>query len=281
MSLVYTDFCKSMGRKLVFIDIIIKYYNIKIKKNILVYAKFGKNHRNPKFDDFMKIYYTGESRLTSSGAHYIIGSLPTKNNYIQVNNYERIEKTNKGLDFKLYETLNSQWKLVPKTKFCCFIVSRGCDESVRTKFFNLLSEYKKVDSLGKYKNNCDILQVQNISHSNDSYYKVISQYKFIICFENTSIPHYLTEKIYNAYKSNTIPIYWGDPHVTEIFNEKTFINVEKNPNYEKTIDLIKLLDNNDDLYNEYFQYPPTIDSNLHDKRLDSSILQIKDLLNSD
>ena len=276
MSIIYIDFWKGLT-KLHIIEKIIKVNNIELKNDILVYSKFGINHLNKKYKNFIKIFYTAESKLTDNDADYVIGSLPTNNNHIQLTNYERIEKNKYGLDFKLYQTLNSTWKLKEKTKFCCFIVSNSTGD-VRNKIFNLLNQYKKVDSLGKYKNNCDILN--NIIISTDKYYDIISQYKFIICCENTSKPYYLTEKIYNAFKSGTIPIYWGDPCVTDIFNEKTFINVENNPNYTKIVELIKLLDNNDDLYNEYFKNNPIINPELHDKRLNNDIKKICNILNS-
>ena len=274
MSIIYIDFWKGLT-KLHIIEKIIKDYNIEIKNNILVYSKFGKNHYDKKYKNFIKIFYTAESILTDNDADYIIGSLPTNNNYIQLTNYERIEKYKYGLDYKLYQTLNLHWKTKTKTKFCCFIVSNSTG-NVRNKIFDLLNQYKKVDSLGKYKNNCDILK--NIIICTDEYYDIISQYKFIICFENTSRPYYLTEKIYNAFKSGTIPIYWGDPHVTDIFNEKTFINIENNPDYTKIIELIKLLDNNDELYNEYFKNNPIINPELHDKRLNNDIKKIRNIL---
>ena len=162
-----------------------------------------------------------------------------------------------------------------KKKFCCFIVSNpNC--LIRNKFYELLSEYKKIDSLGKYKNNCDILK--NISRGSNDYYNIISEYKFIICFENLLKSYYIDEKIYNAFKSNTIPIYWGDPNVTDIFNEKAFINVDNISCFTKTIELITLLDNNDELYNNYFNHKPVIDPEIHDKRVDNSINKIYELL---
>lgn len=47
---------------------------------------------------------------------------------------------------------------------------------------------------------------------------------FNICFENVVHPYYMTEKIFDAYKAGCIPIYAGDPHITEVFNPNTFIN---------------------------------------------------------
>ncbi len=279
MSIVYTNFWPGVI-KFTIIEKIIEYFNIKIKKNIIIYSKFGleKKYLHEKYNNFLKIFYTAESKLTESNANYVIGFKPTSENYIQLLPFERVDKVRYGLDFKLYQTLNSNWKLKKKTKFCCFIVSNPlCNK--RNKFFKLLNNYKKVDSLGKYENNCDLLKnIEN--YDSNEYYNIISQYKFIICFENKSKPYYLTEKIYNSYKSNTVPIYWGDPHVTNIFNAKTFINIGKYSDFDKYIDLIKLLDNNDELYNEFFKHKPIVEPKLHDDRVNDNIKKIRNLLTS-
>ena len=248
---------------------------------VFIFGKiFGndKKYLHEKYNDFLKIFYTEEGQLTEKNAHYIIGFIPTNENYIQLLPFERVHKVQYGLDFKLYQTLNSNWKLKEKTKFCCFIVSNPkC--SKRNEFFKLLNKYKKVDSLGRYENNCDLLKNINNFYS-DQYYKVISQYKFIICFENKSKPYYVTEKIYTAYKSNVVPIYWGDPKVTNVFNPKTFINIGKYADFNKYIDLIKLLDNNSELYNEFFKHKPIVEPKLHDDRVNDNIEKIRNLLSS-
>jgi hypothetical protein len=51
--------------------------------------------------------------------------------------------------------------------------------------------------------------------------------------------------------SGSIPIYWGDPKFKLDFNEKSIINANK-LGIEKTVDLIKELDNNENLFNEYY-----------------------------
>ncbi|MFD2145597.1 glycosyltransferase family 10 domain-containing protein [Mucilaginibacter antarcticus] len=52
----------------------------------------------------------------------------------------------------------------------------------------------------------------------------LSDYKFTIAFENDIYPGYQTEKLYDAMKANSIPIYCGDPFVGDIFYTGSFIN---------------------------------------------------------
>jgi hypothetical protein len=147
-------------------------------------------------------------------------------------------------NIRLYTKLNEEWyntynKLVnnrvKKDKFCCFIVSNPqCWE--RNKMFDLLRIIcgKKVDSLGKWKKNVDIIIPERSNR--EEYLKLISQYRFMITFENHSLPWYNTEKIYNAFSAGTIPIYWGDPLITDIYNPDCFIHVKTFNDKKKQID---------------------------------------------
>ena len=273
--LVYCDLSFFAHNKLDIIEKIIDHYNIQVKKDIVVYSVGGNNHNDRKLQHFKKIFYTAEPILTNKDADFIIGFIPTHDKYIRLTNYERLEKCSYGLEYNIYHSLNMNWKLNTKKDFCCFIVSNpNCKQ--RNTFYELLNQYKKVDSLGQFKKNSDILN--GIPRGSEEYYKIISKYKFIICFENVSQQYYLTEKIYNAFKSNVIPIYYGDPNITDIFNENTFINIKSPNDFSQTIELIKQLDNNDELYNNYFKEQPVLNDTLHDNRINDSIHKIYELL---
>ena len=103
--------------------------------------------------------------------------------------------------------------------------------------------------------------LQNMTKSGDYWRPLKAKYfhdhshKFSICYENTSTPYYCTEKLMDAFLSNSLPIYWGDSRSIEDFNEKSFINVHRLQKMETNlIDTIKRLDTNDkeflDIYNE-------------------------------
>ena len=89
-----------------------------------------------------------------------------------------------------------------KTKFCGFVASNGYMTEMRDNFFEALCAYKNVDSGGKWKN--------NIGASVDDKIEWLKSYKFNICFENSSYPGYLTEKLFDAFMGGCVPIYWGD-----------------------------------------------------------------------
>lgn len=55
--------------------------------------------------------------------------------------------------------------------------------------------------------------------------ETLSNYKFSICFENTSSePDYISEKIFDCFLANTVPIYLGSPNVSNLLPKNTFID---------------------------------------------------------
>jgi len=140
-----------------------------------------------------------------------------------------------------------------KTKFCLFAVSNP-ENTKRNDFFKMLSSYKRVDSCGKVMNNLGYRCPG--SHYANEFCNFISDYKFMICFENSSIENYLTEKILNAYNCGTIPIYWGCPEIANYVNMSSILYLK--PDYtdddvHKLLNEIEMLDNDDNLYRKKYE----------------------------
>lgn len=55
---------------------------------------------------------------------------------------------------------------------------------------------------------------------------VLSRHRFALCFENTSFPGYITEKLFDCLFAGTIPIYLGAPDIAEFIPEACFIDVK-------------------------------------------------------
>ena len=75
----------------------------------------------------------------------------------------------------------------------------------------------------------------------ESKYDVLSNYKFCLCFENTPMEGYITEKIFDCFYAGTIPVYLGDPKVNEYIPKECYINMREFDNYESMLDHIKNL----------------------------------------
>lgn len=121
---------------------------------------------------------------------------------------------------------------------------------MRKDFFNALSEYKHIDSAGSVLNNMD----KDVPQGKDI--KWTSKYKFNIAFENQRCEGYTTEKILRSLLAKTIPIYWGNPRVTEDFNPDSFIEVKGKDYFGRVIERVKELNENDDKYKHMIsQFP--------------------------
>ena len=141
--------------------------------------------------------------------------------------------------------------LKQKTKFCCFVVSNP-NNVVRNHFYHLLSQYKAVDSGGRFLNNIGGPVVDKI--------EFMKAYKFVISFENESYPGYVTEKVYEPKLVDALPIYWGDPLISKEFNSQSFINCHEFDSMESVVERVKELDQNDELYMTYTKAPFFIDN---------------------
>ena len=73
--------------------------------------------------------------------------------------------------------------------------------------------------------------------------KLFNEYKFIICFENSNTPGYITEKIFNVFLAKSIPIYDGAQNITTFINPRSFIKFD-----ERCFQKIKMLNVSKELY---------------------------------
>lgn len=133
--------------------------------------------------------------------------------------------------------------------FCSFVYSNNRADEMRTRLFNGLSEYQKVDSGGRFMNNLpDGKAVENKSLFE-------KEHKFSIACENASHPGYHTEKLAEAFAAQTVPVYWGDPEVEKVFNPKAFINCNAFSSIEEIVDRVQYLDSHPDEYIEVLKQP--------------------------
>jgi alpha(1,3/1,4) fucosyltransferase len=141
----------------------------------------------------------------------------------EINNdcYTRIQWH--GLNPKsLIKNINIEEEFNKKTKFCNFLYSNHIP--YREEFFKQLSKYKKVDAPGRSMNNTPSIDAQYKGSRWDIKRQFLTPYKFTIAFESYAYPGYQTEKLYDAMRMNSIPIYCGDPLIGEVFNPKSLIN---------------------------------------------------------
>ncbi len=155
----------------------------------------------------------------------------------------------------IYTFEQAKEELKKKTAFCNFIYSNKHSHPMRDTLFNCLSEYKRVDSLGRHLNNMNNIPDRE---SNDWKKNSIEQkrpYKFSIAAENALFEGYVSEKLITTFEAHSIPIYWGDPDVALEFNENAFVNVHSYKSEEDLLKRIKEIDEDDDIWCEMISQP--------------------------
>lgn len=140
----------------------------------------------------------------------------------------------------------------PKTKFCAMVVSDSRGD-VRNAFFHKLNAIQKIDSIGNWLNNTGFI----LPRGDEKKPGYLSDYKFIMCFENKVKTHYMTEKLLHAYVAGAIPIYAGASVSRDILNPKAFLYLEdtSDDGMDRLIQQILYLDQNPDAYMEMYQQP--------------------------
>lgn len=70
----------------------------------------------------------------------------------------------------------------------------------------------------------------------------LKKYHFNLCFENTNIAYYCTEKIWECLAAGCLPIYYGNDTIYEDFPRESFLDYRK---FQSPIDLFRYIENMD------------------------------------
>lgn len=159
-----------------------------------------------------------------------------------------------------------------KPYFANFIAGHESEFNIRGDFFKKLSKYKRVESPGKYLNNMSDSQVVSFLDSSKTDFQ--RKCKFTLCFESTKHEGFVTEKITDAFYSDTIPVYYGSSTVTDIFNSEAFINCSDFDSFDDVVNKIIELDNDDEKYLEMLRQPIFVQKNF----VDETLKKIEDFL---
>lgn len=231
-----------------FMAILQRHFEVELSEEpeYLFYSVFGTSHIHY---DCIKIFYTGECVVPNFNlCDYAIGFeyLQFGDRYIRVPLYQLFQYK-KSLELALQKDGHP----TKDREFCSFVVSNDQGMPERKRMFELLSQYKHVDSGGRYLNNIGGRVADKLAFDR--------KHKFSIVFENCVSKGYTTEKIVEAFAAGTIPIYFGDPAIEAVFNPKAFINCQHYASLEDVVDRVIEIDNNDELYNSICSEPVFLD----------------------
>jgi len=223
--------------------------------DILFYSMFGNEHKKYLGNKNTRcIYYSGESHPARADADYNFTfdkTDETKSNtrlplWVCYDNSFLINESNKRMKGEPSESS------IGRTKFCSCIISNNGNELRRT-IIEKLSQYKQVDCGGNFMNNIGFVVPRGDNCSGKLNHN--RQYRFVLAMENTDYPGYCTEKLADAYKSGSLPIYWGNKEVIKDFNPKTFINANDFESVDALVSHIAKVDQDEALFDSYFKEP--------------------------
>lgn len=83
----------------------------------------------------------------------------------------------------------------------------------------------------------------------------LSGYRFSMAFENTRWSGYTTEKLVEAYASGTVPLYWGDPTVSQVFNPQAFVALSGKADYPRVREVLRRGQEDFSFYRSLFEAP--------------------------
>ena len=149
--------------------------------------------------------------------------------------------------------------LKTKTLFANMIASHDSDNGIRTRLFDMLTKYKRVEAPGELRYN--IMHGERVYRHDGSKRELQQKCKFTLCSESTCEGGFITEKIFEAFCADTIPVYLGSSTVCEHVNKNAFINIADYDDLQDVVDRIIELDKNDEKYLEMLRQPIFVRSN--------------------
>ncbi|XP_023215528.1 glycoprotein 3-alpha-L-fucosyltransferase A-like [Centruroides sculpturatus] len=136
-----------------------------------------------------------------------------------------------------------------KEREIVWFVSNCHSVSNRMKYAKKLSKYIDIDVYG----NCGSRKCEP-SQSKQCYEDIFKKYKFYLSFENSICSEYVTEKFFNVLNYDIIPIVMGGANYDSIAPPHSFIDTRDFPNPKDLADYLKVVSQDSDLYNSYFDW---------------------------
>ena len=108
--------------------------------------------------------------------------------------------------------------------------------------------------------------------------ELYQKFKFVVAFENTATPGYVTEKLALAFLAGAVPIYWGhSDSATMIFNASAFIDCSLYSSLDACADEVRRIDNDPLSYDAMRSVTPLVGNGLEILRA-TDLVGLRDLL---
>tara|TARA_B100000575_G_scaffold293761_1_gene306233 strand:- start:2334 stop:3503 length:1170 start_codon:yes stop_codon:yes gene_type:complete len=119
---------------------------------------------------------------------------------------------------------NLMFQLIDKRIDVFLNLSKYCDFYLYGRGWNKVSETpnKLLNKMMKFKKN--IFDGDNSKYRELSKKNIFKNFRFCLCFENSSSKNYISEKLYDCFKEKIIPIYLGASNIEDIIPKNCFID---------------------------------------------------------
>jgi len=125
-----------------------------------------------------------------------------------------------------------------KTKFACVVLKHP--NAFFSHSLRFIGEVGKVD-------------IFNFDRNFPKVFPLLSDYRFVLCFENDLYPGYVTKMLLHGYLAGSVPIYWGDLGSDNSINRASFLNMRDSRNVREFVAILGNL--TDERYREVFEQP--------------------------
>lgn len=230
--------------------------------DLLFYSRCGNGTEHYKYNDCIKIYFTGEN------------DVPNFNEADYALSFHTLDFGERHLRYPLYMLYEYDWLAKPLEPgnddaafgrpFCSLLMRNfsNCDPK-RLEIIDLMESYRTITYGGSWRN--------NIGGNVDEKIPFINKFKFNLALENSVVDGYVTEKLLEPLVASTVPIYWGTEYAKKDFNPDAFINVDDFSTLDSFLEYVKKVDCDKNLYLKYLKAPKLrsdfatdFDSNLAD-----------------
>ena len=135
----------------------------------------------------------------------------------------------------------------------CVLINKHDPAGTRELVYNGVKDILDVKLAGQWRNNTRELW-DDYGNDKEAYLRT---FKFNICAENNNTKDYVTEKIFDAFISGCVPLYYGALNDPEpgLINRDAVIFWNKEGNNEENREKILELKNNESFYREFISRP--------------------------
>lgn len=159
-----------------------------------------------------------------------------------------INKEPKGSDIWSSNYIQTPHQAFDMVKKSAVFIARNCaSKSNREHVVKVLMNYIPVDSPSTCLNNMYMNDTSNKG-------KMMKSYALYFAFENTIVDDYITEKLWWTFSAGVLPVYLGAPNINEHVPKHSIINVNDFPSLEALGMHLKMVLQNETLYNSYHKW---------------------------